>query len=108
MRKRLGIPSAVTTRGGWSDRDLTTSTRAFLPDASIASRTAFTASSTDRREEKLKLAAPPRAKRGRETRVAKTRRKIAVASNGTPPVAASPPHAGPARGPPASQTNAQA
>src|SRR2546427_706428 len=43
MRKRLGIPSAVTIRGGWSDRDLATSTRAFLPDTSIASPTAFTA-----------------------------------------------------------------
>src|SRR2546425_10366307 len=99
MRKRLGIPSAVTTRGGWSDRDLTTSTRAFLPDASIASRTAFTASSTDRRGETLKHAAPRRGKRGRDTRGAETKRDNAIASNAPPPVAAALPAAVHARGP---------
>src|SRR5207253_705465 len=50
IRNRAWTPSAVTTRGGWSDRDFTMSTRGVRPDASNASRTAFTASSTDRRE----------------------------------------------------------
>src|SRR3989442_1276869 len=108
MGKRLGIPSAVMIRGGWSDRDLTTSTWAVLPDASIASRTAITASSTDRREYTLKLAAPRRARRGRNTRRAKTRRNIAIASNAAPAFAASLPNAVTARSPSASKTIAQA
>src|SRR3989442_4718378 len=94
MRKRLGIPSAVMIRGGWSDRDLTTSTWAVLPDASIASRTAITASSTDRREDTLELAGPRGAMRGRDTRRAKTRRDISIAKHAPTAVAAYLPQSG--------------
>src|SRR6266498_2981900 len=99
IRNRVTIPSAVTSRGGWFDRDRATSTRGAFPSASIAASTAFCASAIERRENRLKLTEPRRASRGRKTRTEKTRRNEAIARSERPAIPAASPKATTARDP---------